>query len=134
LGDITGSFAPVAGGSFRQHLDGGAAGGHVGYNSQLFGNWVWGMEASLDWSNIKGSSANQFPGLIAPGSSYNTKLAWFGTVTSRLGYAWDNWLVYGRFGTAAGEVRTRLSNGVTTFATGENKDHLGWTIGAGVEY
>src|SRR5579871_117517 len=134
-GDGFAVFAPFpGGGSFKQNLNGAAAGGHVGYNSQLYGNWIWGMEASLDWSNIKGFSANEFPGAVVGGSTYHSKLEWFGTVTSRLGYAWDNWLVYGRFGTAAGEVRTSLSNPLGPITEGERKDHLGLAIGGGIEY
>jgi outer membrane immunogenic protein len=129
-------FAPVpTGGSFSQDLDGGIVGGHFGYNQQM-GHWVAGVEASFSWSGLRGSSTDPFAPVIAPTATYKTNLRWMATLTPRLGYAANNWLVYAKGGLAAGQVDSRLNS--TAFvpapAFQEKNDHVGWTVGAGIEY
>ena len=102
---------------------GGLAGGTIGYNFQT-GQWVWGVEADLDWSGMKDS--------IACGAgTCETKNDWLGTARARLGYAgWNNWLPYLTAGAAFGDVKADNSTRGTT----ASKTQLGWTAGAGIEY
>jgi outer membrane immunogenic protein len=102
---------------------GGLAGGTMGYNFQT-GQWVWGVEADLDWSGMKGSVA-------CGAGTCETKNDWLGTARARLGYAgWNNWLPYLTAGAAFGDVKADNSTRGTT----ASKTQLGWTAGAGVEY
>jgi len=102
---------------------GGLAGGTIGYNFQT-GSWVWGVEADLDWSGMKDSTA-------CAGGTCETKNDWLGTARARIGYAgWNNWLPYITGGAAFGDVKAdRSVSGTTT-----SKTQLGWTAGLGVEY
>ncbi len=128
-----GMLAPVAGGALGKSIDGGVFGGHVGYNYQI-GNWVLGVEGSFTWSGLKGTASNVFAPTVPANAIYSTDLEWFAAVTRRLGYARDNWLVYVKGGLAAGRVDSRLVSSFFPLTYREKEDHVGWTLGAGVEY
>jgi outer membrane immunogenic protein len=99
--------------------DGGFVGGaQVGYNYQ-FGAFVVGVEADLQYADIGGRGAFTVNGVnFFTDDSDN----YFGTVSGRLGFAFDRALVYATGGFAYGDVGTfGESNG-------------GWTVGGGVEY
>ncbi len=103
---------------------GALAGATAGYNFQT-GTWVWGLEADLAWSGMKGSS--DCPPV---GATCETKLTWLATGRARLGYAgFNNWLPYLTGGAAYGGVKA--SN--TGFGEASTS-RFGWTAGAGVEY
>ena len=98
------------------------AGATLGYNMQT-GNIVWGVEADLDLSTIKGSDST-----ICGTPGCETKLTWLGTGRGRIGYAFDRWLPYVTGGVAYGSLKNSGYDG------SETKSKLGWTLGAGVEY
>ena len=126
-------FSPyTTGGSFDHRLSGGIFGGHAGFNYQVC-NVVAGLEASFDWSSLKGSETNPFAPTVPGLATYDTKLKWLATVTPRFGYALSNWLPYVKGGLAAGRVRSTLSS-TLGFDFSDGNDHIGWTIGAGIEY
>jgi outer membrane immunogenic protein len=95
--------------------EGGLAGGTVGYNMQS-GNFVYGLEADGGWAGIE---TQDFA------DDENVNLDWTSTVRGRVGYAFDNFLVYATGGAAIGGVEDELS--------GDDDTRLGWTAGAGVE-
>jgi outer membrane immunogenic protein len=100
--------APIVSSSGEATLNssGFLAGGQMGYNWQA-GSWVFGVEADIQWSNIKGeldASANTPLGALA--LSAGSELEWFGTVRGRLGYTWDRLMVYGTGGFAYGSVNS----------------------------
>jgi outer membrane immunogenic protein len=118
----------LAGNAAAFSADGFIAGGQIGYNWQA-GSWVFGIEADANWSNQSGSGV-QTP-LTAWTSS--TDVNWFGTVTGRVGYAWDRVLIYGKGGFAwANEDHSQTFGGVPVSSTSSTP--VGWTVGAGVEY
>jgi outer membrane immunogenic protein len=109
-------------------------GGQVGYNYQ-FGvrsGVVVGAEADLDWAGNHNNTSN-----AAAGVTVNTNDRWLATLTGRLGYAWDQWLVYGKGGGAwVGSSDPTFTN-VTTGASitpSTTNSNFGWTLGAGVEW
>lgn len=111
-------------------LSGGIGGFHVGHNWQ-FGNLVLGIEGSTAWSGIKGNDAGLFATL--PLATYKSELQSLSTLTGRVGWALDSsWLLYAKGGLAYGTVRGTVTNGAVNYR--ETTDHVGWTIGAGVEY
>ena len=114
------------------------AGGYTGFNYQM-GNLVTGIEG--DFSSILGSralSAQQatiVPGTFVTGA---TKPKWLGTVSARLGFAMNNWLLYGKIGGAwmkadyTGNVE--LGNGTVLGTQTLSSTRSGWLAGAGLEY
>ncbi|MFT0891639.1 outer membrane protein [Pseudochelatococcus sp. G4_1912] len=111
-------------------------GGQVGYNYQ-FGQFVAGLEADINYADLKRSSnyALAFdPALGAFGGS-NNGIEWFGTVRARLGVAFDRALVYATGGFAYGGGGN--NNGFIyqgMYFENSNNNRTGWTVGGGVEY
>src|SRR5262249_6574018 len=116
-------------------------GGQIGYNWQ--GVWhphlVLGIEADIEGSGIQdsfsGRSINQFNDRL----SAKKDLDWFGTVRGRVGYAFDNVLVYGTGGFAFGGVKNNLVDVLTVAPTGtvnlsKDSTETGYVVGGGIEY
>jgi outer membrane immunogenic protein len=122
------------------NTSGGLAGGTAGYNYQM-GQWVFGMEADLDWSNINGTFTTVFavPGVTAT-AALSSRLNWLDTVRVRAGWAWDRALLYGTAGAAYGGLTATAaaSFAVPGFAAAatvaDTQTRFGWTAGGGVEY
>jgi outer membrane immunogenic protein len=98
-------------------LEGALAGGTVGYNHQI-GQWVVGIEADGGWSGIDNEDDNL---------AYDAQIDWLSTVRGRVGYAFDNFLVYGTGGAAIGEAT--VNDGITE----DSDTRVGWAAGGGVE-
>jgi len=138
-------------------MNGGIAGGQAGYNWQS-SNWVWGVEADIQWSGEKGHAnylcaATNVGGVCLPaltflpggaagtGLALDRSLEWFGTARLRGGVLVSpRVLLYATGGLAYGEIKTSgtLSgfngNGGILAVTGSSSDtRFGWTVGAGVE-
>jgi outer membrane immunogenic protein len=94
----------------------GITGGvQVGYNWQN-GNFVFGGETDVQ---ITGADDTFAP--------YKFSNPWFGTLRGRAGYAFNNILLYGTAGLAYGGLKGELAG------VGENKTHIGWAGGIGME-
>jgi outer membrane immunogenic protein len=78
-------------------------GGQAGYNYQS-GSWVLGVEASLSGADLDDS----YPGPYFPTDHYATKIDWLTTVTGRLGFAQDRWLLYAKAGWAGADIELTL--------------------------
>jgi len=108
-------------GSFN--TDGGLVGGTIGANFQA-SQFVFGIEADVDWTDIRGSTT-AFPCL----STCQTSNDWLGTVRGRVGYAFDRVLIFGTGGGAFGDVKATV-----TGAGSNDNSEFGWTAGGGVEF
>ena len=114
---------------------------HLGAMKQ-FGSLVVGTEINLDGANINGSGANclGITTLIPQvGSTCETEVNWMVTALSRLGVAFDHFLVYGTAGWAIAGVDHRLSLNIPTqpaiglkWAQQDVADGL--ALGAGLEW
>jgi outer membrane immunogenic protein len=128
-------------------VSGGLFGGTVGAQIQL-AHVVMGLEADLDWANIRGSSAiTAAIGGIGPGGgapvpfNASTNITWESTVRARVGYANDNVLFYGTGGLALLGAKTTLTapggaavcGGVFAGCTGTSRE-AGLALGGGIEY
>jgi outer membrane immunogenic protein len=105
-------------------------GGQVGCNYQFTSNWVLGIEGT--WSGTDLHQANE--STILPLRFRGIKIDEIATVTGRLGYTWDRWMLYGKGGWADVRVNTTSINqldGVTGDTSGWES---GWTAGGGLEY
>jgi outer membrane immunogenic protein len=103
-------------------LSGGLVGGTAGFNWQT-GQWVFGLEGDVDWSNIKGSTT------VACPLGCQTANSWLSTVRGRVGYAFDRFLPYITGGLAVGDIRA-----TTPGFAGNTNTNAGWTVGGGLEF
>ncbi len=121
------------------NISGVVGGVTAGYNWQFNGNWVVGLETDFSGADINGT-VNSSPTYScitttgAPSPCYD-KIDWFGTVRGRLGYAWNNVLLYGTGGWAYGRAEAGIT-GCPVFTVGfcGSNDVSGWTAGGGLEY
>ena len=109
------------------NVDGWLGGGHVGLQRQ-FDRWVVGIEASYSFGELDGSRTIPFGGDPLRLDAAISDLL---LVTGRLGYAWNDRLVYIKAGYAAADVEVGTTYlGQTTTA----KSRLdGLTAGFGLE-
>jgi outer membrane immunogenic protein len=121
INNWTGFYLGAMGGYAQENSDGlgtlsgGFAGGTAGYNWQM-GNIVLGIEADAAWADV-GATVGAFEARIRD----------MGTVRGRVGYAFDQVLIYGTGGYAWADNR------FTVGALSDSTIHSGWTVGAGVE-
>lgn len=109
---------------------GGVAGGQIGYNWQT-GAWVFGVEAQGDWADLKGSNVS----LFFPTFTNQTKVDAFGLFTGRIGYAWNNALLYAKGGAAVMSDKYSYYPSLTGITTGTaSETRWGGVVGAGFEY
>jgi outer membrane immunogenic protein len=132
IGDGTGDgLINLAGDQYNVSGIGFIGGVNIGYNWQLAGNWVIGLEADISGTSL--NRENSFD--CSPCSTVSSKLNALGTVRGRFGYAFDRALLYVTGGLAYGHVENRASFDQTSFYTASTDQwKTGWTVGGGVEY
>lgn len=105
-------------------LKGGFAGATLGFNYQA-GQFVFGIEDDAAWSGV----SNTWSGF---GITTQDQMLLIGSLTGRVGFAADNFLIYGKGGYAY------MINDFTAAGFGgstwEMRYHPGWTVGVGLEY
>jgi outer membrane immunogenic protein len=105
-------------------------GGHVGYNWQM-NQFVLGIEGDGEGSSFYGSGPYG-------GGAYRfmTTQDVQGSVRGRLGYAWNQLLIYATGGVAFGSVKNSYTNyaGAVGIADIVSSTRTGWTVGGGFEY
>jgi outer membrane immunogenic protein len=126
----SGYYNDDPGDSFSHNIDGAFLGGHVGYNYQI-NNVVLGIEGALFWSDI-GKSDVQSP--YYDGDRFETNVDWFGTLTPRIGYAFDRAHIFAKGGLAFGKVESTAHDTNSGIIISDSSTRTGWTVGAGVEY
>jgi len=145
-GAVTGS--PAVPGATR-HLTGqtnGAitGGGQAGYNYQI-DNFVLGVEGDIKGGGIStrtGAPLGGAPGIPA-GSNFKASSDWDASVRARVGYAWNNFLIYGTGGIAFADANLKANFASATAPNGTalrgrsasgSTTLTGPTYGGGVEY
>jgi outer membrane immunogenic protein len=129
--------APVPGGC--SDPSGAVLGGQIGYNWQN-GNSVLGLEAQADGAHLRGSN---IPALTLQDTDHtNISAVYMGT--ARLGYAWNQALLYVKGGVAfVSENYFGVCNGITTTGTclpvgftadSGSETRIGGVVGGGIEY
>lgn len=113
-------------------MDGMIGGVQAGYNKQ-FGSIVAGLEADVSWANLDGFAKCATTEAPPEGFICHSHIDMLGTVTGRLGFTYDNLLVYGRAGFAWAhekhDARQDPDNVVAGSAT-----RTGYAVGSGLEY
>jgi outer membrane immunogenic protein len=115
----------------RFPISGYLVGGTVGAIYQI-GAYVFGIEGDLDWTNLhggSGSTCGAISDLVPPPTGCQTQSEWLGTIRGRVGYAFNNVLIYGTGGAAVGNIQT----GLIPPSTFDSTTEVGWTVGAGLE-
>jgi len=127
--DVT--FPGTAFGDGSHDADGFLAGGQIGFNWQA-GSWVFGVEFQASWTNADG----EHPCLFNVGLTCQTELNWLGTVAGRVGYAFNNVLLYakGGFAWANEDFNQLVAPGGGIFAGVDDETRTGWMVGVGLEY
>ena len=146
----------ITSGTFN--LDGGIAGGQIGYNWAGNG-WLLGLEADGQWSGEKGSGLFRcastviggpcLPGLtfLPPAAAGGTALSldqsiqWFATFRARAGWlVTPSVLLYATGGLAVGSIKSSgtlagfNANGAAIATVFSNEQtRAGWTVGGGIE-
>jgi outer membrane immunogenic protein len=121
-------------------------GGQIGFNWQS-GQWVWGLEADLNYLDRGNNGAIAVPvgaalpfAVVNGGNNGNN---WFGTVRGRLGLAYNRSLFYvtGGFAYSGSQNNQSITYFNTTgcvagcgFSTTTNDSNIGWAAGGGIEY
>lgn len=115
----------IAGFNNSYNSTGGLIGATAGYNWQFNNPLVVGLEGDIAWASIKGDDGG------VGGTVDESKYRWLGSVRGRIGYAFNNFLVFGTGGWAFANIdHTNFGPPVDSF----NNDRSGWTLGGGVEY
>jgi len=118
-------------------LNGIFGGPEIGYNFQA-GQVVFGVEGDFEFSGISDDddgTASQGRRIVSAHAKDDVQ--WFSTIRGRLGYAFDNLLLYGTGGLAIGQIDYRVAGGFddgSTYKIHDDYTRLGWTAGAGLEW
>ncbi len=128
-----GAVAPTASANLSPS---GFAGGAIGGANLQVGKWVFGAEVTFSGLDFSQSIASPF---FPATDVFSTQIKWITTVEGRIGYAWDQYLLYGKGGWAGGEANLTLVAGsrtaIASGATSTNEGfYSGWTIGGGLDY
>jgi outer membrane immunogenic protein len=128
--------------SLGNHPSGVLGGVQGGFNWQ-FNNVVLGVEGEYTWAGLRGDANGTALRQNAPGSDgirITDRIDEIATVTGRLGYAFNNWLVYGKGGWAWARGGSQgivsdpqvFNQPYAAFNSSSGGD--GWVAGAGVEW
>jgi len=132
--------------AFNFNANGGFVGLTAGAQIQS-GHTVIGIESTIDWADLTGSSRGP---IFLNGNNIGTatlsaNVNSISTLQTRIGYAADNWLIYGTGGLAITNEKSTLTG--ATFVCGApnafgsnppctsiSNFHIGLAAGGGVEY
>ncbi len=129
----------IPGNFFSLNDTGFLGGAQIGYNIEA-GNLVAGIEADIAYTSINTTSTFQQPFPCCVRDTFmHQELSSLSTVRGRLGYAFDNILLYATGGLAVGQVEYSFGLTDASFVGGgfagasNSKLAVGYTGGAGVE-
>jgi outer membrane immunogenic protein len=128
LSGLTGGFA-----SANADITGYMIGGQIGCDYQFAPNWVVGIEGAGSGGNI-GKTVSVPTNLAGDTASFKATTDFLASITGRIGYAWDRWMLYGKGGVALVGDRYHASDAALNYAFDGTEDRLGWTGGAGIEW
>jgi outer membrane immunogenic protein len=130
-------FFFVGGGPSPQSLgedeSGWLAGGHIGCDYQI-NSWVFGIEGSVSATGITGNETNPFFSAFGNNKTLHTRTDWMASVTPKIGYSWDRWLIYLKGGAAWSHSKYHAYDPVDDASFDQSDTRSGWVIGGGIEY
>lgn len=143
------TIAPLPGDSIGLNGDVGVVGGvQAGCDYQFSNNWVIGIAGDFAGTDIHGVVNDPFFGGKAGNpATLSSRTDWVASVTGRVGYTWDRFLVYAKGGAGFAHDRYSLDNFVflggpacgvfpafTACSASTSTDRIGWTAGVGFEW
>jgi outer membrane immunogenic protein len=106
-------------------IGGGQFGCQYQWNSLVFG-----LEGTYSWANLRQDHESD----LLPNRQRSIGVDQIGTITAKLGYAWDRTMLYAKGGWAGARLSARAIN-LTTGQLAEFTDWSnGWTVGVGLEH
>jgi outer membrane immunogenic protein len=133
-------FKQVVAPAQRIDADGFLGGVQAGWNHQI-DRFVLGAEVDFSWSDIEGDVRDTIlAGNKKVSAGLSSNATWIATATARVGYAWDQFLVYGKVGAAWAHFDYGYDDSVTMGRTttvhsaSASETRSGWTVGTGVEW
>ena len=111
-------------------------GGQIGCDYQFAPSWVVGIEGAASGSTMKGSTTVGLPLGNPDTALVQAKTDFLTSVTARVGYAFDNVLLYAKGGVAMAGDRYDVTGSFagTPFGFVGLENRIGWTAGGGVEW
>ena len=141
LTDSVGIFSdPAVAGYSSASVDvtGYMLGGQFGCDYQFAPTWVVGIEGVATGGNISRTTNFTVPSVADPSltdtASFRSTTDFLASITGRIGYAFDRWLVYGKGGVALVGDRYHSDDVAGSFFFDATENRIGWTAGAGVEW
>ncbi len=137
--NVSGFIPPrfPAAASIGGNPSGAIGGANVGYNYQI-GQWVLGLEGTVDGTGISNSGVAFFPGILGNSTATATTTATVeGSIRGRAGFAWDRLLIYGTGGVVFGGFNTNIAFSSAASFLGSSSvsaTRAGWTAGGGLQY
>jgi opacity protein-like surface antigen len=122
------TFIPFVG---EASSGGTISGAQIGYDYQT-GRWVFGVEADASLADLQGIAECANSVFVC-----RTRMTALGSATARLGFAFDQFLLYGKGGLGWAHEQLAMTP-YPTFGTfnqfSGSTTRLGWTVGLGLEY
>ena len=127
----------AAGGDVTPNLKprGAVGGGQIGFNWTITPNWVAGLVADFQDSDIRAAGTNTVtpPVSVMTNQSNSEHVDWFGTVRAKLGFVHDDWLILcvWWFGVWRCDDIRQLRRGCRTFKFRRFEQHNKSRLGGG---
>ena len=135
LNDSVGIVSSISGfTSANLNISGYMLGGQIGCDYQFRPSWVVGIEGAATGGNIHGSTSVATPALLGDSANFRETTDLLTSITGRIGYAWNNWLLYAKGGAAWASDRYSAADVLATYDFEGLETRFGWTAGAGVEW
>jgi outer membrane immunogenic protein len=111
-------------------------GGQIGCDYQFASSWVIGVEGAASGSTMKGSRTVGLPLGNPDTALVKARTDFLPSLTARVGYAFDNVLLYARGGVALAGDRFNVTGSFagTPFGFEGLDNRIGWTAGGGVDW
>src|SRR6516165_457863 len=135
LNDSVGIVSPITGfTSANLNISGYMLGGQIGCDYQFWSNWVAGIEGAASGGRIGGSTGVATPSIPGDSATFKETTDLLTSITARIGYSWDRWLLYAKGGAAWASDRYSAFDALATYDFEGLESRLGWTAGAGIEW
>jgi outer membrane immunogenic protein len=123
-------------GSLQVDPSGVLGGGQVGCDYQFAPNWVVGIEGEGSGADIRGSALDPLFPPPTFNKTFHAKTDWLASVTARVGWTWDRWMLYGKGGVAWAGDKYHVDEikSSTNFTYDASETRTGWTVGVGLAW